>query len=95
MAFKYIGLFVLFASSFSAGEPRDEDLAGACALKIPGVKLSKLMLNEPGNLTVTAESNGHRCLLTVVAIGGGGGDLGGSFGGGGSGHIAWERRAIR
>merc|ERR1740123_34036 len=71
-----------------------DDASGPCKLKIPGVKLSKLMLNEPGNMTVTAETNGHRCLLTVVAVGGGGASRGYDFGGGGSGYVAWARRHI-
>lgn len=99
MAHNILPWLLLLSSSVSArkvAEPlAGDDASGPCKLKIPGVKLSKLMLNEPGSMNVTAETNGHRCLLSVVAVGGGGASRGYDKGAGGSGYVAWAQRHIK
>ena len=100
MAHNLLPWLLLLSSTVSAHKAVVEPLAGEeasgpCKLKIPGVKLSKLMLNEPGSMNVTAETNGHRCLLTVVAVGGGGASRGYDKGAGGSGYVTWAQRHIK
>ena len=68
---------------------------GSCALKIPGMKSTKLLLTETAEpLRVTIETGDAECLLTIVAIGGGGGDNMGAMAGGGSGYVEWTQRTV-
>jgi len=70
---------------------------GHCAIRIPGIKSTKLLLTETTDpMSVTIDMGDmSECILTIVAIGGGGGDIKGAMAGGGSGYVEWTQRTVR